>query len=379
MKKCNACAREYDYVFDFALTQYHKKDKDTFEKLDYTTLVLCSKHCIAQFVEFQTKLKGHEWDTFIVQYEFPVGFCDKCGHATHPTEFCQQLNDYDETTLDFHERHMAGQGSMVELKGYLIDVFLGKGWMLATQGIRYSSTCVQLVPSLKDRVPLAVVWNNQEELSSFLPSISIPDSQHEETKDILTSLFIKPSPTPIYKGELQDRYFYVFQVVQHVGCMRKLFFPFQLAMENCWFPQETPQAKFFQRYFFTNVKSQTIFPGNYEWKDWEKEHYLQLDEEEQDCFEDFKKGMEILENKQNLMQELNVNLKELEERLSQHVFIGTGRELVQTAEGDNVLTTDDLEFLEEKGFDPKWLDQVFLDRMKKEGYEGDLEEKDCIE
>lgn len=374
MKTCDLCAKEYDYDFDFSLAQYHKKDETSYQKMDFDSLVLCSKHCIADFVQQQTYRQNHTWDTFIVQYDFPIGFCDKCGHATHPTEFCQQLNDYEAETLDFHERHMAGQGAMVPIKGHLIDVFLGKGWMLCTQGIRYESTCVQLVPSLKERVPLAVLWNNEEELKTFLPTISIPGTEHKETKDFMTCLFLKPSPMPKHTGECLDRYFYVFQVAQHVGCMRKLFFPFQLAMENCWFPQDIPQAKFYQRYYFTNLKSQFFFPEDYEWQNWEVNNFLQLEEEDLDCFEDFKKGMEIIQNKENLIQDLHVNLKDLEDKMSQHVYIGTGRELVQHAEGDNVLTTEDLSFLEEKGFDPSVLDQMFMDQMKIEGLEGPLEE-----
>ncbi len=376
MPDCVHCGKEYDYAFHFSLYQFHRPDatKDAYEKYEYA-VPLCSKHCIASFVEKKVKVASHQHDTFIVDYTFPLGFCDKCGHATHPTEFCQQLGDYDEKTMDFHETHMAGQGSMVKMEGYMMDLFLGHGWLVAVQGVRYEADCVQLVKDLKARVPLAVMWNNEDALDEFLPSISIDGSMHTEIKDIFTDLHIKPSAAPEKKeGELLDRYFFVFQLITKVQGTRKLFFPYQLQMENCWFPVHGPQITRFKRYFFTNMKSPVFKLDKHEWTKDEEERYKIMDEPDEDCFEDFKKGMESLEKKEIVMQELNLSLKEIEEKMSTHVFVGQGRELVNKAEGDNVITEDDVEFLKEKGFDPKVLDELFLEQMKNMGVEGDLDE-----
>lgn len=377
MLTCVICAKQYDYEFKFNLNQFHRADvtKPDYEKYEYT-VAICSKQCISRFVEKKVSSTDHADDTFIVDYTFPLGFCDKCGHGTHPTEFCQQLGDYDEKTLDFHERHMAGQGSMVNLKGYIVDIFLGHGWLLAVQGVRYQSKCVQLVKDLKARVPLAVVWNNPEELDTFLPRIELDGTEHMETKDIFTGIHIKPADKPAkIEGTLTRRFFYVFQIVTHLDGIRKLFFPFQLAMDNCWFPKSLPHAALYNRFFFSNLKSPVLFDEKAEWTPEMVASFRSLDEEDQDCYEDFLKGMDILKNKQQVMEELHVNLKDLEAKMTSHVFMGQAPEMDKVGEGDNVLTEDDKVFLQEKGFNPDVIDELFKEQMAKLGLEGEIEEK----
>jgi hypothetical protein len=375
MSKCAICAKEYDYPFDFNFNQFHlcEESKQQYEKLQYD-VQLCSKHCISIFVERKSREATHKDDTFVVDYKFPVGFCDKCGHGTHPTEFCQQINDVDPDLLDFHDRHMAGQGSMVKLTGGLVDIYLGKGWLLGIRGIRYSAKCIQLVKDLKERTPLAVVWNNQEELDKLLPTIALDGGEHEEVKDVFTDISLIPAKKPEnVEGEYTERHFYVFQVLTNVACTRKLFFPFQLAMDNCWFPVQSTQIQRFRRLFYGNLKSKIEFFEPYEWTAEEEKNFKTLDEEDQDCYEDFVSGMKILENKSNVMEELSVNLKELEEKMGQHVFVAEAPELKQLDQGDNVLTADDKEFLLEKGFDAQVLDDLFIQQMEEIGLEGDIE------
>jgi hypothetical protein len=233
-----------------------------------------------------------------------------------------------------------------------------------------------LIKDLKARVPLAVVWNNEEELKSFLPSITLEGGEHTEIKDIFTGLHIKPADQPTkVEGEMSRRFFYVFQIITHIDGIRKLFFPFQLAMDNCWFPTDLPVANIYNRFFFCNLKSPVLFDEKAEWSEDAIKHFKTIDEEDQDCYEDFIKGMKILENKEQVMEELHCNLKELEDKMTQHVFMGQGRELKDHDKGDNILTEEDKAFLEEKGFDPQELDNLFMEKMKSMGMEGELEEK----
>ncbi len=376
MSKCVICGKDFDYEFKFNLSQFHicEEEKQEYEHLKYE-MQLCSKHCISNFVERKTREASHQNDTFVVDYKFPVGFCDKCGHGTHPTEFCQQINDYDPDTLDFHDRHMAGQGAMVKLTGGLADIYLGKGWLLGVRGVRYSAKCVQLVKDLKERAPLAVVWNNQEELDRLLPTIALDGSEHLEIKDIFTDISLIPANRPSnIQGEYRERHFYVFQVINQVSCTRKLFFPFQLAMDNCWFPVEPTQIVRFRRLFYGNLKSIVETFEKHEWTVEESEQYKCIDEEDEDCYDHFVSGMKILENKSNVMEELNVNLKDLEAKMGQHMFVGESPEVKQLDKGDNVLTQDDKEFLLEKGFDAQVLDELFIEQMKTMGVEGELDE-----
>lgn len=378
MPTCAICAKTFEHEFKFNLNQFHHKDpsKDEYEKLSFD-IVICSKYCISTFVQRQVSNPEHRNDTVIVHYAFPLGFCDKCGHGTHPTEFCQQLNDYAPEILDFHERHMAGQGSMVALTGGLVDVYLGAGWMLGVRGIRYEAKCIQMVKDLKERIPLAVVWNNWDELDKFLPSIALDGTEHLECKDIFTDISILPSKKPEkIEGQYQDRHFYVFQVVTKVGCTRKLFFPFQLAMENCWFPAEPTRHTRFRRLFYGNLKSEIQMMQDHAWTEQEADRYLSLDEEEKDCYDDFIEGMKILETKTNVMDELHTSLKEIESKMAQHVFVGEAPELKRLDDGDNVLTEEDKEFLVDKGFDPAVIDDLFLKQMEQIGLEGDIECKE---
>jgi len=376
MPKCAVCTKTYDYPFAFNLNQFHMKDQDATEYIHSKYDVpLCSKYCVSNFVERKCSESGHKNDTFVVDYKFPLTFCDKCGHGTHPTEFCEQIKESSDEMIDFHERHMAGQGCMVKLTGGLADVYLGKGWLLGARGVRYAAKCIQLQTDLKARIPLAVIWNNPEELAKFLPTIALDGTEHEEVKDILTELALSPSKEPKdISGEYKERHFYVFQVVQKVECTRKLFFPYQLAMENCWFPVEQPRITRFRRFFYGNLKSPIQFLPDHEWTDQEKESFQTMDEEDQDCFEDFLKGMKILENKQQVMEELNVNLKELESKLVQDVYIGEAPKKLD--KGDNVLTQEDKKFLIQKGFEHQHLDDLFLEQMESLGISGSIECKE---
>ena len=353
LHECRVCHKEFDYVFDFNLRAYHRHD-DHYTMFEFSKEVICSKFCIARWVEYMTTDDEHAKDTFVAVYDIPIGFCDKCGDATHPSEFCELIGDVNEKEIKYHDDHLAGQGGMVRLSGKVCEIFLGESWMIKASGIEFRNDMVQLEPCLKARAPLALVWNNIEEYSILAESICIPDSRHEEKKKFFTSIEILPSPE-----ESKERYYYVFQIVDKVDPVQKIFFPYMLHSVNCWFPIDSCEIKSFDRYFRPFAKTSCIY-GEVD-QEMLSRVFVEEVEDVDANYEAFMKGLDLIENKKVLNKELQEMTLEKLEKLSVHdVYEGEGRKLIEKDEYDNIITEEDIAFLESRGFHREEIEKFII-------------------
>jgi hypothetical protein len=353
LRECRVCNKEFDYRFDFEFKAYHKHD-DHYTMFDFSQEIICSKHCITTFAQLLTSEEGHGKDTFVAVYSVPITFCDKCGDATHPTEFCELLGDVTEKEIKYHDDHLSGQGGMVQLQGKICEIFLGQDWTIKTTGFEFRNDLVQLEPDLKLRAPLALVWNNVEDYSALAETICVPDSRHQEKRRFFSDIEILPLP-----GDVEQRYYYVFQVVQRVDPVQKIFFPYLLHSVNCWFPIDQCEIRSFERYFRSFQKSNFIY------RDVDTEKYDGIffkEVEDVDAnYEAFMKGLEYIQKKQELNEELKeITLEKMESMSLEHVYEGEGRHLRHVDNGDNVITEEDIAFLESRGFQREEIEKFIL-------------------
>lgn len=353
-RECRICNKEFDHSFEFKFCAYHK-NQDVHTRYDFSEVIVCSRHCISSFAELLSNEKDHEGDAFVATYSIPIGFCDKCGDATHPTEFCELFGDVTDKDTEYYSMHLSGQGSMVKMEGEIHEIFLGPDWMIKTKGFEFRNDLVQLEPDLKKRAPLALVWNNVDEYSQLAETICIPDSRHEERKRFNTSIEMIPN-----NGErIDERYYYVIQTLKKLESVEKIFFPFYLHSVNCWFPIDSVQVFSFERYFKTFQKSDYIYQ-----KEIESNFDQIFFEETEDVdanYEAFMKGLEILQNKEELSKEIKaMSLSDMEKLSLQEVYEGEGRRLVDKDENDNVITDEDIDFLESRGFSRTEIENFIL-------------------
>jgi hypothetical protein len=353
LRECRVCNKEFDYCFDYEFRAYHKHEEQ-FTMYDFSKGDICSKYCIASFAQLLMGEEGHAKDTFVAIYSIPIGFCDKCGDATHPTEFCELLGDVSEKDVKYHDDHLSGQGGMVQLGGKVCEVFLGQDWTIKTSGVEFRNDLVQLEPDLKLRAPLALVWDDVEQYSILAESICVPDSRHEERKRFVTAVEIVP-----VSGDVDQRYYYVFQIVEKVSPVQKIFFPYFLHSVNCWFPVDACEIRSFERYFRSFQKSDYIY------RDVNQVEYDTIfvkEVEDVDAnYEAFMKGLELLQTKQDVHKELqSMTLEKMEQMSLENVYEGEGRSLVDRDEDDNVITEEDIAFLESRGFQREEIENFIL-------------------
>lgn len=346
MNTCAICKKDFDYVFQYELKCYHKHDNSYTEFQANPKQSICSKSCIATWAESICSMKDHRNDTIMAIYEFPLGFCDKCGHATHPTEFCELTGDVDQKMIDYHDNHLAGQGAMVKMQGKIVEIFLGPGWVVEVEGIELSRDVVQLEPELEKRAPLAVLWKEQDSCDSFAESIALPDSRHTEKRDFYYKMDIKPCPDT--NG---DRYYHVFQILEHLEGREKVFFPYFLHSVNCWFPVEGETRKAFKRWFKAQYKTDRMYSDDDVNDVYEQIFLPEKEIDVEDNYENFMKGVEAIQMKRHVVSELKLSLAEMEKLSCQEVvYEGEGRVLVEKTIGDGGLSNNDIDFLKEKGF-----------------------------
>lgn len=346
MKTCAICTKEFDYAFQYELKCYHKHGDSYTEFQANPKQLICSKSCIATWAESICSMHDHKDDTIMAIYDFPLGFCDKCGHATHPTEFCELTGDVDQKTIDYHDNHLAGQGAMIKMQGKIVEIFLGPGWVVEVEGVEITRDVVQLEPELEKRAPLAVLWKEREACDSFAESIAIPDSRHPEKRDFYHKMQVKPCPDT--NG---DRYYHVFQILERLEGREKIFFPYFLHSVNCWFPIEDETRKGFKRWFKSSYKTNRTYTEESVDEIYQSIFFPEKEIDIEDNYENFLKGVEAIQSKRNVVNELKMSLEEMEKLSYQEVvYEGEGRVLVDRTAGDGGLTKDDIGFLKEKGF-----------------------------
>lgn len=304
-KICPLCNESFSYAFNFSLTIHFAVrgtivEIDSFDKrcFDQINLPLCSKKCLTDYIE-----KHCEQETAVVEYlDLPVSWCDECGHGTHPTEFCEKYGEASEDQIKFHKDHMHGQGNIVPLEGKVVEVFMGGPFYLKTKHCTFESELVQMKDNLEERVPLVVCWHNWDDVKSLMEDIGIKDSQHTETKEILTDYEV------VFMGikwtEPPRRYI-VLQKITKIKGYEKVFFPYNLAFANCWMPIGVPKLMFEERAFFPTqtLKRNNGVQGLRSFQDvLQKEEEIEHKNDEQEelaYFEEFKKAVETISDRKN--------------------------------------------------------------------------------
>jgi hypothetical protein len=159
---------------------------------------------------------------------------------------------------------------------------------------------------------------------------------------------------------IQERYYYVFQIVQSVDPVQKIFFPYFLHSVHCWFPVDACEIRSFERYFKCFQKSNFIYH-----KKVDDEHYKSIFKEEvedvDENYKSFMKGLEMMQTKQHVQKEIQeISLERLEKLSVQDVYEGEGRSLVNRDEHDNIITEEDVEFLISRGFSREEVEKFIL-------------------
>lgn len=232
MKICFVCNKSYSYLCPIYSKQYDFYDT-TGEKFDPPRVTkkgnYCSTECLRQYSSTLTKYFPEE--SVYLAY-IPIGLlemCQFCGYFSHPSEFCCAPD------TQFQSFQTIGNttGEWSECRGKIVYAITGRKCDLKVTKV-YFSACMQKLRNdeIKDRYPLVYFWWSEESCTEICSRLEIPN---QETVELGKEIILKVEP------KLSEREHLTYSTTilhesNKVICPNKIFFPYDIRNENCWWP-----------------------------------------------------------------------------------------------------------------------------------------------
>lgn len=196
----------------------------------------CSTSCLQQH-SFNLALHFPSNSVFIAY--IPIGkleMCQYCGFYSHPSEFCNSYNTPVEICQDF-QTIGNDTGEWAPCYGNVVYSIIGTHCNLEITKLYYTSTMYKLNSNpddIKDRYPLVYFWWSDDSCNELLNDIKDNDTAPLPLdKEIIIGI------KPVYSNELHnDTSTILLHETDKIHNPNKLFFPFDIRRENCWWPKE---------------------------------------------------------------------------------------------------------------------------------------------
>lgn len=236
MKTCCVCVRKFEYATPIESKMYtinyeNKNNNNSIFNCTRQTNY-CSVSCLGKQALEYTKYFNPD-QAFIASIPLDkLEMCQYCGSFSHPSEYCFE---YDTKPYHLSNFNSIGNlnGEWTICSGNLLYIILGQEIDLKITKIKYEAKMQKLSnDDIIARTPLIYFWFSEtscEELIDSLSDKETPTVQHE--KDVV--LKVKPIIS-LHKHDHINSY--VLHQSNRITEPQKIFFPFDIRSENCWWP-----------------------------------------------------------------------------------------------------------------------------------------------
>lgn len=217
MKTCAVCNKEYEWVSPLYVIE--KFNNETERKLSN----YCSVNCLYSYATIDPSPDNSKIAYIPME---KVDMCQFCGTYTHPSEFCEA----DQNTVSQFQTMGNCIGEHSDTDGFIILANLGQNVSLNTTILKYTAQMVKLDTDKEKRNELLYFWDDDVFLSGHINTIR--DTEAEPIfhyKEFIVDFEVVP-------GTGESANFQVFYKTRRIYNPHKLFFPFDIKHENCWFP-----------------------------------------------------------------------------------------------------------------------------------------------
>lgn len=194
----------------------------------------CSTKCLQ---DYAFNLAVHFPSNSVYLAYIPIGkleMCQFCGFFSHPSEFCHSYGTPSEICDDFQTIGNK-TGEWATCNGNIVYGIMGTHCNLEITKAYYTSTMCKLdTEQVKDRYPLVYFWWSEDSCKELLNDI-----RDKDTAPLPLDKEVIIEVKPIYS---QEEYSSTTTIVLHETTKmmnpNKLFFPYDIREENCWWPKE---------------------------------------------------------------------------------------------------------------------------------------------
>ena len=208
-----------------------------------------------------------------------LSMCQYCGNFKHPTEFCKQAINFPEDDLVndviLHQKIENKTGEWCKVQGDIIYIRCGSSVSLELESVQISSTLHKLGANIEDRLPLVCFWFNEETCENVLKEMGELETINV-TKEIYTDI------TPKLLIENKSEFTNIFYRAKKIVNPHKIFFPFDIRQENCWWPVDQKIVARKLNFNFTEIIEKDL---DYLWE-YDTEEVLEEKEEEKQVIEE---------------------------------------------------------------------------------------------
>lgn len=202
-----------------------------------------------------------------------LSMCQYCGNFKHPTEFCKDAVNFpgDDLVNDVigHQKIENKTGEWSRVQGDIIYIQYGSSISLDIESVQISSTLHKLPANIEDRLPLVYFWYNEETCENVLKEMGELETVNI-TKEIYTDIY------PKFLLEKKPTSTHLFYRAKKIVNPHKIFFPFDIRQENCWWPVD---QKIVARR--ANLNCSEIIPKDLDYL-WEYEEDENIEKKEQE-------------------------------------------------------------------------------------------------
>lgn len=230
MKNCSVCCKEYSTMNPIETKLYTflgENEKECFRNTNY-----CSVRCLyTQIVTIETYFNENQCYVASIPIDF-LEMCQYCGTFFHPSEYCHQYNIQKQELENFST---VGNliGEWTKVSGNLLYIICGKNIDLKSTIIQYEATMQKLISeNIEERSPLIYFWFSQESCKELCQHLSDTEfGTINIQKQVLLDII------PIFNPNTnEDTISYCMHQATKVYEPNKIFFPYDITSENCWWP-----------------------------------------------------------------------------------------------------------------------------------------------
>lgn len=233
---CLQCYQIYSHETPFIVKEYPIPD----QYIVYTEL--CSHTCAREYIYKRIELYKEEekQSAYSIEYSNYLEMCTNCGNFTHPSEFCKVPLEESEAF-----RSYSFNGQLVKILGNVSCVFLPPSLMIEFEYLKTECHLYRMIsnniPKSKEiffeRAPIIYLQDSGADMKQFIEIEEGPiqeEDVHSHHKELITSYAIHPYNSPVNATYRE----LVFQVVEDMEDIFKLYLPFTILDSVCTLPIE---------------------------------------------------------------------------------------------------------------------------------------------
>lgn len=231
MKTCLNCCKEYDYITPLRVKVYHNlSDPDNVATFRHSAF--CCIDCLVKWTGAQANgiAPDSAYMGFISLGEKPLDCCHHCGNGSHPSEYCIA----DNPAIDAFQKVGNYTGEWSHIQGEIVFATLGHQVALEQTCIEFSAKMVKCFQDYKTRSAILYFWADQINHKEMISDIT---DTTVDPVDLTKQYIIDTRPIhSTQETSHPESRTIIFQKTKKIVNPDKVFFPFDIADANFWWP-----------------------------------------------------------------------------------------------------------------------------------------------